>query len=151
MAGTSGTSAPSAPVRAAARGLAGAMMMSAFRQATVHLGLVEEPPPETMVRQGTPEALDRLDEGKRRALTELAHWAYGAGGGAAYGLLPGALRRRRWTGPAYGVALWLGYEFGIAPLLGETHPQGKVVGRAMVALDHVLYGVVVGGRFLPRE
>lgn len=139
-----------APLRAAGRGLAGAMMMSAFRQATIHLGLVEEPPPETMVREGTPDALRRLDEGKRSAVTELAHWTYGAGGGAAYGLLPGALRRQPWTGPAYGVALWLTYEFVLAPLLGEKHPQGKVVGRAMVALDHVLYGLVVGDRFPPR-
>lgn len=144
------TSGSPAPVRSAARGLAGAMMMSAFRQATVHLGLVEEPPPETMVREGTPGALERLDKGKRKALTELAHWTYGAGGGAAYGLLPAALRRQPWAGPAYGVALWLSYELVLAPLLGERHPQGKVVGRAMVALDHVLYGLVVGGRFPPR-
>jgi len=142
---------PSVLLRAAARGLSGAMMMSAVRQATIHLGLMREPPPETMVRGGTPALVEELDEGTRRAVTEIAHWAYGAGGGAAYALLPERLRRPPWAGPAYGVALWLGYELALAPLLRERHPQGRTAGRAMVALDHALYGLVVAGRFPPRS
>jgi len=141
---------PSVLVRAAARGLTGAMMMSALRQVTVHLGLLKEAPPETMVRSATPETLDRPGDGRRTALTELLHWAYGAGGGAAFRLLPDRLRAVRGAGAAYGLALWLGYELVLAPALGEKHPTGKVVGRAMVGLDHLLYGAVVAERFPPR-
>jgi len=126
------------------------MMMTALRQVTVHLGLLKEAPPESMVRSATPSTVDRIGEGRRAALTEFLHWAYGAGGGAAFRLLPGQVRAIRGAGAAYGLALWLGYELGLAPLLGEKHPTGKVVGRAMVGLDHLLYGIVVAERFPPR-
>jgi len=140
---------PSVLVRAGARGLAGAMMMSALRQVTTHLGLLKEAPPETMVRSA-PGSPERLGEGRRTALTELFHWLYGAGGGVAYRLLPGKVRRIPGSGAGYGLALWLGYELVLAPLMGEKHPTGRVVGRATVALDHVLYGLVIGERFPPR-
>ncbi|MEP9382856.1 hypothetical protein [Nocardioides sp. KR10-350] len=136
---------------AAARGLAGAMMMSALREVTLSLGLLRESPPDTMVREGTPASVEEVGDGTRSAVTELAHWAYGAGGGAAYALLPDALKVRGVSGPAYGLGVWLGFELLLAPLLGVRHPQGKVVGRAMLALDHVVYGVVVAGRFPPNR
>ena len=31
------------------------------------------------------------------------HWAYGAAGGAVFGMLPERLRLRRWSGPLYGL------------------------------------------------
>jgi len=130
-------------VGATARGLAGAMMMTAVRQVTTELGLLKETPPATMFREGTPDAADRMPPGAQAAITEFAHWAYGAGGGTVFALLPGAVRRHPAAGPVYGLALWAGFETVLAPLLGVRHAQGRLVGRAMVVLDHLLYGIVV--------
>lgn len=137
--------------RAGARGLLGAMGMTGARQLTTNLGLMDETPPETMVRRVAPSGLDSLDRGMRAALTELVHWAYGAGGGAAYGLLPRRVRSNVATGPIYGLAVWLVFELGVAPVLGLRHPQGRIVGRVMLLADHALYGVVVADRFAPEE
>lgn len=140
----------SVPPRAAARGLVAAMAMTGARQLTTNLGLMEESPPETMVREAVPRLVSRLDAGQRAAVIEAAHWAYGSAGGLGYGLLPASLRGLRATGPLYGLAIWLGFEVGIAPLLGLRHPQGKVVGRMMLVIDHALYGVIVSGWLAPE-
>jgi len=127
------------------------MMMTGARQLTTNLGLMEETPPETMVNRVAPPALKAVDRDTRSALTELAHWAYGAVGGLGYGVLPARVRTSPATGPLYGVAVWLAFEFGIAPALGLRHPQGRVAGRVMLMLDHALYGIVVADRFAPEE
>ena len=90
---------------------------------------------------------------KRRAAIELFHWGYGAGGGAAFALLPDELRRRRWAGPAYGLAIWLSFELGIAPILGLSQSKKlRAVDRAGLAADHLLYGLVLSEtRARPRE
>jgi hypothetical protein len=38
--------------------------------------------------------------------------------GAALGAFPKTVRARWWTGPGYGLLVWLGFELGIAPMLG---------------------------------
>ena len=81
---------------------------------------------------------------RRRVLEEVFHWTYGAAGGAAFAALPRQLRAHRWAGPAYGLAIWLGFEAGIAPLLqlkqaGESRPAE----RAALAVDHLLYGLIL--------
>lgn len=138
-------------VRAGARGLLGAMVMSGARQLTTNLGIMDETPPETMVSRVAPTALRTVDRDKRSALTELAHWGYGTAGGLGYGLLPRPLRKSAATGPLYGIAVWLAFELGIAPLLGLRNPQGRIAGRAALMLDHALYGVVVADRFAPED
>ncbi len=93
----------------------------------------------------------RLPERYREAVTELAHWAYRAAKRAAFGLLPDRVRRHPAAGPGYGLAVWLGFEAGIAPLLGVHHVHERSVAwRGVVALDHVLYGVVAG-RLAPER
>jgi len=72
------------------------------------------------------------------------HWSYGAGGGAAFGLLPDRLRRHPWAGPAYGMLVWLGFELGVAPLLGlRQAKQPRPVARITLAVDHLLYGFIL--------
>lgn len=132
--------------RACARGLAGAMAMTGMRQVTGNLGLVDTAPPEAMVGEAAPDSLRRLKPETRTALTELAHWTYGAVGGLGFGLLPRRVRQQPWAGPLYGLGVWFAFEAGIAPALGLGAPHGKVVGRIAVMADHLLYGVVVGGR-----
>jgi hypothetical protein len=137
----------------AARGTVGAMAMTGLRVLTRELGLMEQAPPEAVSRQGARALLRRAPRKQRRGLIEAAHWAFGAGGGAAFAALPEDVRRRPWAGPAYGLVVWLGFEFGIAPVLGlEQAKRVRPVDRAAIAADHLLYGFVLSElRRAPRE
>ena len=56
------------------------------------------------------------------------------------------MRRRPWAGPAYGLVVWLGFEMGIAPVLGLSQAERvRLVDRAALAADHLLYGLVLSG------
>jgi hypothetical protein len=138
--------------RASARGLLAAMAMSGMRGFTANIGLLKESPPKAIVERHAPEKVQRLSPEQKSAIAELAHWAYGAAGGAAFGLLPAGVRADPRTGPVYGLGIWLLFEFGIAPLLGIRHPRDRrrrLLHRVMLALDHSLYGIVVAGRLAP--
>ncbi|MBA3261188.1 MAG: hypothetical protein H0T69_01675 [Thermoleophilaceae bacterium] len=123
------------------------MAMTGMRVITSELGLLEQTPPQAVARQRArgARALLRLAPRKqRRGLIETAHWAFGVGGGAVFGALPRALRRRPWAGPVYGLAVWLGFEMGIAPALGLSQAKRvRLVDRLAVATDHLLYGLVL--------
>jgi hypothetical protein len=130
-------------------GAIGAMAMTGMRVMTTELGLVEQTPPQAIGRQrarGIRTLLRRAPRERRRWLIEAAHWTFGAGGGAVFGAFPRATRRHRWAGPAYGLAVWLGFEIGIAPALGLTQAKRiRAVDRAALAADHLLYGLVLSG------
>jgi hypothetical protein len=133
-------------LESAARGVVGAMAMTGMRVLTTELGLVEQTPPQAVGRQRASALLRRAPSRQRRGLIEVAHWAFGAGGGAAFGALPGGMRRRRWAGPLYGLVVWLGFELGIAPALGLSQAKRtRPVDRLALAADHVLYGLVLSG------
>ncbi len=131
----------------AACGVVGAMAMTGMRVLTTELGLVEQTPPQALGRQrarGVRALLQRAPRKQRRGLTEAAHWAFGAGGGAAFGVLPRTMRRRRWAGPIYGLLVWLGFEAGIAPALGLSQAKRvRLLDRLALAADHLLYGLVL--------
>jgi len=121
--------------RALARGVIAAMAMSGMRKVTTELGLVERIPPE-----------------RRELAIELAHWLYGGIGAAAFGSLPERLRRQTWSGPLYGVGVWLGYEIAVAPLFGLHRKRGpSAAERAALVVDHMLYGIVVASTPWPQE
>ncbi len=127
----------------ALRGAIAAMAMTGMREFTLHAGILEQTPPEAIVARGTGR-FHRRPSGPGRAVVELAHWGYGAAGGAVFGALPAAVRRRSWSGPAYGLLIWLGFELAIAPAL--SLPQAKrvrLLDRAALAVDHLLYGLVL--------
>jgi hypothetical protein len=131
-------------LEAGARGAVGAMAMTGMRVLAVELGIVDQTPPQAMARQRAHGLLRRVPRRRRRAAIEVAHWGYGALGGAAFGLLPDELRRRAWAGPAYGLVLWLGFELGLSPLLGLRRTQRvPVAERVALAADHALYGLVL--------
>lgn len=134
------------------RGTVAAMTMTAVRQVTTGLGFVEQTPPDAILKQRALGPLVRLPglahfvATRQVALVELAHWAYGAGGGAAFALLPRSVLRNRWAGPGYGVATWVAFEVSIAPVLGlDQATRVRAVERAMFAGDHLLYGIVLAG------
>lgn len=136
--------------RAGARGLVGAMAMTGVRTVTAAVGPHEQSPPEAIVDQRLP-VLRRVPERHQRAFTELLHWTYGTMTGAAYGMLPRRVRAHPASGPVYGLVAWLGFEIGMAPALGVRHVhEHGVAWRAGMVLDHLLYGVIVGGRLAPE-
>lgn len=127
------------------------MAMTGSRTVAAGIAPGERTPPEAIVEKQAPYLFSRLEKHQREAVTELLHWVYGAGGGLAFGLLPARIRRFPGTGVVYGLTFWLGFEMGIAPMLGiEQVKHRKVLWRVVIALDHVLYGVVVAGRLAPE-
>jgi hypothetical protein len=135
---------------AAVRGAIAAMAMTGMRKVTKDLGIVEQTPPQAILRQRAAGLLRRVPRGRRRTSIELAHWGYGAAGGIAFALLPDGVRRRPWAGPAYGLVLWAGFELGIAPALGLTQAKRvRLAERIAFAADHLLYGLVLS-EFRPR-
>jgi hypothetical protein len=120
------------------------MAMTGMRSFTVSAGLVEETPPRAILRQKARGLLAVVPRRQRRAVVELAHWGYGAAGGAAFGALPDRVRRFPWSGPVYGLGIWLVYELGIAPVLGLSHAKRPRVDEHLsFAADHLLYGLVL--------
>ncbi len=130
--------------RAAGRGVVAAMAMTGMRRVTTGLGLVRLPPPETIATQGVPALLARVPPRHRDVAIELAHWGYGGAAGAAFAFMPRALQRMPGAGPAYGFAIWLAFEKGIAPVLGLMQSERpRIVERLALIGDHILYGVLV--------
>jgi hypothetical protein len=140
-------------LHAASRGAVAAMAMTGMRVLTVNLGIVKQTPPQAIFKQKARGLIALVPRKKRRAAIELFHWGYGAGGGVGYALLPDEVRRQPWAGPVYGLAIWLGFELGIAPALGLSQSkQPRPVDRAGLAADHLLYGLVLNeGRRRPQE
>jgi hypothetical protein len=129
----------------AVRGAVAAMTMTGMRAFTVNAGIVENVPPQAIIRQRVPGmGRLRVRRKRRRVIEELFHWSYGAAGGAVFAMLPAAVRRQALAGPVYGLGIWLGFEVAIAPALGlKQARQLRVVERAALAADHVLYGFVL--------
>ncbi len=136
--------------RAALRGAIAAMAMTGMRTFAGNAGLIDQAPPQAIMRERVWGLLKPVARRRRRSVEELFHWGYGAGGGVMFGLLPTELRRTAWAGPAYGLLLWVGFEAGIAPALGLSHSkEPRPVERAALAADHLLYGLVLS-EFRPR-
>lgn len=140
----SGVSHVGEVIHGAIQGTVAAMAMSGMRTLTVELGLLDQPPPEAVMKQKAKAVVAPMPPGSRKAAIELAHWGYGAVGGAAFSLLPKAIRRSAWFGPVYGMVLWAAYEAVIAPGLGlRRRPGAKLSERAALAADHLLYGFIL--------
>lgn len=138
--------------RATARGVVAAMAMTGMRTVFAAVDRRDQAPPEAIVSKLAPSfARIVLPRRQRKAFTELVHWGYGGLGGAVFGALPDPVRRHPAAGPIYGTAVWLGFELVMAPLLGiRPAKERKVLWRALIAADHLLYGIVVGGRLAPE-
>jgi hypothetical protein len=130
-------------LRSAARGVLGAMAMTGVRRVTTDLGLVFKPPPERIATEGIPRLFARLAP-EHETVIELCHWGVGAVGGIGFRIFPAALRGRRWTGPAYGLAILAAFETAIAPGLGIAARDRTVSERLALAGDHLVYGIVLG-------
>ncbi len=134
------------------RGVVGAMAMTGLREFARGRGLIDDEPPRALVRRFRGPFRRHVSR-EQRTTVEAVHWTVGAGGGVAYAMLPDALRRQPWAGPAYGLAVWLSFDALIAPTLGVEHSESRPVAqRAVLAADHVLYGLVLSElRARPRD
>ena len=134
----------------ALRGAIAAMAMTGMRAITVGVNLVPKDPPEEIFEDALPHFLELVPHQYRDEAIELAHWGYGAVGGATFALLPASIRRQRWSGAGYGIATWSFFERVLAPMLGLRKPSKRPTSeRAAIIADHILYGLVVAGR--PRR
>jgi hypothetical protein len=140
-------------IHALFRGVVGAMAMTGVRMFASHAGLIREDPPSRLARKRARGVLRKIPRRRRRTVVELVHWAMGATFGAAFGLLPERIRLKAWSGPLYGLLMWMGFDTLVAPVLGLTErnwPKGRE--RAVFIADHVLYGLVLSElRARPRE
>ena len=130
-------------VRPAARGVLGAMAMTGVRRITVDLGLVQKSPPEEIATEGVPARLAQVAPEHRETAIELLHWGVGAIGGMGFGILPAGVRRRRWAGAAYGLAILGVFEGAVGPWLGIGTKDRAISERLALAGDHVLYGILL--------
>src|SRR5215218_4105904 len=145
MANGKRTTSDRAVIRSLARGVVGAMAMTGVRRVTTGVGLVEKPPPERIAHEGFPDLLALVPDDYCDEAIEVAHWAYGAVAGSAFGAIPARVRRRVWSGPVYGLAIWAVFEAGVVPVVfgrGESRRR-PVRERLTIAADHVLYGLVL--------
>jgi hypothetical protein len=131
-------------VHAKFRGIVGAMAMTGVRVFAVNAGLIREDPPSRLTRKKARGLLRSVPRKRRRVVVELVHWAMGGVFGIVFALLPEGIRRKRWSGPVYGVLVWMGFDAVLAPALGLTErnwPKGRE--RAVFVADHVLFGLVL--------
>jgi hypothetical protein len=131
---------PDSVAAGAVRGVVGAAAMNVVRVVTVGTGIVDRTPPAALT--------DRTARGSPSpAIVQAVHLAFGAACGAAYALLPAPVRRLPLAGPAYGLAVWAGFELVAAPLLGFPHARRRpLLARVAIAADHVVFGAILGRR-----
>ena len=137
--------------RGIVRGTVAAMAMTGMRQVTTGFGLVEQTPPDAILKQRAPGLLVGMPRlaffvaRRQVALVELAHWFYGAGAGAAFAMLPEPLRRRgTLAGIGYGLFTTLLFELGIVPILGlDKFKKIRPIEQLMFTGDHLLYGLIL--------
>ena len=128
----------------AMRGVIGSLAMSGLRQFSASLGLIEKTPPEEIADEPADGLMERVPPERRKAAVLAIHSAIGAAGGVTYGAVPNVVRQKSWSGPIWGMIIWVSYEAGVAPLLGLKHERDVPPGeRATLIADHLLYGYIL--------
>jgi len=131
-------------------GAASTLPMSAVMAAADSAGLMGEHPPEVIVEKGMRRSGVHADEGTTDSLTLVAHFGFGAGAGALFGLLNRGVRHRTsaWVaqGIAYGLIVYaVSYKGWIPSLHILPQPEHDRPGRqpSMIAA-HVVFGAALG-------
>jgi hypothetical protein len=135
----------------AAAGLAATAAMSAFMWSAQRAGFVGEQAPKQLMRRSLEAVGDHPSGARLSAISLVAHFAFGAAAGAAYGGLSDRLptgRSTLYSGVAFGLAVWAAtYKVAFPPLHLMPPPERDRPGRARtMILAHVVYGAVLGAR-----
>lgn len=141
-------------VKSAARGATwGALAtvpMSAVMLVGQHLGWMREQPPEVL----TEEALERADLLEEKSVETVhafavaSHFAFGAAGGALYGLLRGVAPNPPaiTSGITFALGIWGASYRGWIPAMNllpaEQHPGRR--GTLVMIAAHAVYGATIG-------
>lgn len=131
-------------------GAAGTLVLSGLREVWNQMGLVFETAPMQVVDRVEELGLvGDLSTGMHRALSVVAHCAYGVGAGAVLGLLrrqTGEAPEEAAVGSALGVLVWGAGWSSWLPLAGVHQPPWKQSSPRVLlpVLDHAVYGAVWG-------
>ena len=134
-------------LRGAVAGTVATGFMSGLMMAARKAGIMGEMPPEKITAKFLNRAGIRRSRQEQDALATLFHFAFGAGGGAIFGLLPRRLPvPPLLLGMAYGTAIWTVSYMGWVPALGIMPPPDRDrPGRPVAMLiGHVVYGGALG-------
>ena len=134
----------------AVSGLGGTLVLSGLREAWARIGLVFETAPMQVV--GRVEELGLvgdLSQAGRRLLTVIAHFAYGAGTGTAFGLLrreTGGPEEEASVGSALGILAWGAGWASWLPLTGVHEPPWtqRTPRVLLPVIDHAVFGAAWG-------
>ncbi len=131
-------------------GLGATLVLSGLREAWARVGLVFETAPMQAVDRAEELGLvGDLSPAGRRLLTVVAHFAYGAGTGAAFGLLrrqTGTPTEEAAVGSALGVLAWGAGWSSWLPLTGVHRPPWaqKTPKVLLPVIDHAVFGAAWG-------
>lgn len=146
-------------VRGAMGGAAGTVALTVLRQTLKHMGLVHTSAPEQVVaRLEELRVVHEWSPAAQRALSVAAHFAYGVGTGAFFGMLRrdrGGKVEEAAVGSALGILSWGAGWSTWLPLAGVHEPpwRQRTWKVLLPVLDHAAFGVVWGllYRALARE
>jgi hypothetical protein len=136
--------------KGALAGLVATVALTGLRKAWAKLGLVFETAPMQVVdRMEEVGIVDDPSPVGRRLLTVFAHFAYGAGTGAAFGLLrseKGTPTDEAAVGSALGVLAWGAGWSSWLPLTGVHRPPWaqKTPRVLLPVVDHAVFGAAWG-------
>ena len=131
-------------------GLGGTLVLTVFRKALAAVGAVGTTAPEQVIERIEELGfLENSSPGVRRMLVILAHITYGAGTGAALGLLRrerGGAGEEAAVGSALGILAWGAGWASWLPLTGVHLPPWKqrTAKVLLPVLDHAVFGAVWG-------
>jgi hypothetical protein len=136
--------------RGALAGLGATVVLTGLREAWAKTGLVFETAPMQVVdRMEEVGLVGDLSPAGRRMLTACAHFAYGAGAGAGFGLLreeTGTQAEEAAVGSALGVLAWGAGWSSWLPLTGVHRPPwSQRTPRVLLpVIDHAVFGAAWG-------
>jgi hypothetical protein len=136
--------------RGALAGLGATVVLTGLREAWTKTGLVFQTAPMQVVdRMEEVGLVGDLSPRGRRLLSVIAHFTYGAGTGAAFGLLrkeTGTQAEEAAVGSALGVLAWGAGWSSWLPLTGVHRPPWaqKTPRVLLPVIDHAVFGVAWG-------
>jgi uncharacterized membrane protein YagU involved in acid resistance len=131
----------------AATGPMTAVMDALYRAAPPDDGRPLPPREITMQAADAVGVEDDLSEDEKTGLTMLAHYSYGAGAGAVYGVLaPHLPRNPTATGIGFGLAVWAVSYVGWLPALRILPPPHREEAErtGIMIAAHVVWGAALG-------